>query len=258
MRMMFETTAASYSYQNMGDQEYLHITIMAINVFVGNILLLNYLVAIMSTTYGLMLESGSFLFKVNLYNYCERYMIGFHNKAYGELVLHPAPISLLTAPMVICLFLPANLLEKVFEGFSHFMYWLENLIFVCMFFCFEILLVPAVYFKNFIVIIWASNGLFTTIFYSLFWILGGIPLSLYIAVRDVWYFLEILAMPMGCRQSRGLTDELQTEEPDFEMLARVYNEARETVIEKYEEIKLEVKGVKDEVGEKKSIDGRLY
>lgn len=65
-------------------------------VYMSNILLLNYLIAIMSTTYSAMLESGSFMFKVNLYNYCERYLIAFGNKGYGELAIHTAPISMLT------------------------------------------------------------------------------------------------------------------------------------------------------------------
>jgi hypothetical protein len=195
LRMMFENTAASYSYQGMGDMEYVHIVVMALNVFIGNILLLNYLVAIMSTTYGLMLESGSFLFKVNLYNYCERYMIGFKNLAYGELVFHPAPISVLVSPVVLlCFMLPSELMEKVSIGFSYTMHWLENLIFLCLFFVYEILLVPLVYFKNFVIIIWASMGLFTTIFNAIFWIFGGIPLSIYIALRDVYYLFLILTM----------------------------------------------------------------
>jgi hypothetical protein len=237
-RMMFETTAASYSYQKMGSMEFIHIGLMALNVFIGNILLLNYLVAIMSTTYGLMLESGSFLFKVNLYNYCERYMIGFRNLSYGELVLHSAPISIIAAPLLIlCMVVPIDKMIKVSAGFSYMMYWLENIIFVFIFFIYELSLVPLVYVKNFVIIIWASMGLFTTIFNAMFWIVGGIPLSIYIALRDVVYFIRILSMTNGCRAASDLNDEMEGEDQDAEMVTRVYNETRETVIEYYEEIK---------------------
>jgi len=91
----------------------------------SNILLLNYLIAIMSTTYGAMLESGSFMYKVNLYNYCERYLIAFNNRAYGELALHAAPISVLTTPvMILALILPEKFMVYISTYYSYFMHWL--------------------------------------------------------------------------------------------------------------------------------------
>ena len=61
---------------------------------------MNYLIAILSTTYENMKETGIFRYKVNLYQYRERYMIAFSDKSYGEIVLHAPPLSYLTLIMI--------------------------------------------------------------------------------------------------------------------------------------------------------------
>jgi len=57
--------------------------------------MLNFMIAILSTTYENMLESGSFQYKCSLFEYCERYMIAFEEESLGEIVIHPPPINLL-------------------------------------------------------------------------------------------------------------------------------------------------------------------
>ena len=96
-----------------------------------------------------MIQSGSFMYKVNLYNYCERYLIAFESVGYGELAIHSAPISMLMAPLMIFSFiLPEKIMVKVTPYYSYFMYWLENIIFIIAFLVVEILMVFPVYAKN--------------------------------------------------------------------------------------------------------------
>ena len=45
------------------------------NVFVANIFLLNYLIAILSTVYELMIEKGEFSYKQSKYEFIEKYSI---------------------------------------------------------------------------------------------------------------------------------------------------------------------------------------
>lgn len=49
---------------------------LILHVMISNILMLNYLIAILSESYATMLDKGIFLYKVYLYQYCERYMVG--------------------------------------------------------------------------------------------------------------------------------------------------------------------------------------
>ena len=129
-----------------------------IHIFIVNILLLNFMIAILSNTYGEMLESGNFLYKCSLYEYCERYMTGFKDKRYGQLVLHPPPIN------VFCIFLlpftvSKDRMEKFSEYFSYAIFWVENTMLIVGFIAFEMCLVPLVFIMSYVNIILGSNNL---------------------------------------------------------------------------------------------------
>ena len=80
---MFDGLMASYSYKGFGEYEMLHMFMIWFHIFIANILLLNYLIAILSESYSEMLDKGKFLYKVYQYQYCERYMVGLANFTHG-------------------------------------------------------------------------------------------------------------------------------------------------------------------------------
>ena len=143
----------------MGDRELLHSILMAFHVFFSNILLMNYLIAILSTTYENMKETGIFKYKVNLYQYCERYMIAFNDRSYGELVLHAPPLSYMTIILFPLLF-SEKAMMKISKWFSYLMFWVENTVLLMMFLFIEVafLMLPA-YIKIWYNIIKISNGI---------------------------------------------------------------------------------------------------
>lgn len=47
----------------------MHTIFMVLHIYIANIFMLNYLVAILSTVYELMMEKGDFKFKCYKYNY---------------------------------------------------------------------------------------------------------------------------------------------------------------------------------------------
>lgn len=59
--------------------EEIHTTFMFLHIYIANIFLLNYLVAILSTVYSDMMEIGEFSFLCNKYLYIERYNIAFQD-----------------------------------------------------------------------------------------------------------------------------------------------------------------------------------
>ena len=78
LQMMIDTTLAAYDYEGVGrGEEHLYMALVAANLMMLSILLLNYLIAILSEAYGRMLEKGAFLFKCMQYNYCERFIFAF-------------------------------------------------------------------------------------------------------------------------------------------------------------------------------------
>ena len=104
---LFNDAMGVFDYNNMEGRDISHSLLTIFCVFFQNILLLNYLIAILSTTYIKMKESGIFRFKCNLHSYCERYLIAFNEEGYGEFLVHPPPISYLMA-----IFLPFSCSRK--------------------------------------------------------------------------------------------------------------------------------------------------
>lgn len=70
----------------------------------SNIFLMNYLIAILSTVYNYMVEIGEFEFRVNKYEFIEKYSVPMLEVGYRELVLHPPPLNFFTIPLYFGIF----------------------------------------------------------------------------------------------------------------------------------------------------------
>mgnify|MGYP001557908290 CR=1 FL=1 len=170
----------------------MHSCLTIFTVFFANVLLLNYLIAILSTTFNNMRETGIFRYKCNLFYYCERYMIAFSDKSYGEMVLHPPPLSYLTIWMV--LFLPfKGGMVYISKFFSYLMYWIENSILLGCFLILEMLFMPFAYLKIWFNILKSTSGVIRTIINCLVWAIIGVPMILFLVFRDFIYMMRILS-----------------------------------------------------------------
>jgi hypothetical protein len=176
----------------MEGRELSHSILLIGHVFFSNILLMNYLIAILSTTYENMKQSGIFKYKVNLYQYCERFMIAFSDRSYGEIVLHPPPLSYLSALMIPFL-VSSKAMAFLSKGFSYFMFWLENVFFIGGFIGFEVAIMPVAYVKVWINIIRNSMGVLNTILNCIVWLLIGLFMMIFLLIRDVGYLIKILS-----------------------------------------------------------------
>ncbi len=197
--------------------------------------MLNYLIAILSTTYENMKQSGIFKYKVNLFLYSERFMISFNDPHYGQMVQHPPPFTYLNI-VLIPFIVSRRFFEKVSVWFSFFMYWVENVIYLLSFIIYEALLLPLAYFKIlFYNIPHCSIGFGRTICNTVVWLLLGLFVCLWFIIQDCWYLLRILAKTRGCRI--GMANELDDTERPPEFRANIYNEVRESLIYIYLELK---------------------
>jgi len=107
-RTMFDAILATYDYENTYPKELSYSILMICHVLFSHVILLNYLIAILTLTYEKMKQSGVFHYKCNLFQYCERYLIAFEDPAYGQIIVHPAPLN-----FAALLLLPAICNRKV-------------------------------------------------------------------------------------------------------------------------------------------------
>lgn len=228
---IFDGFLASYTYGSVKNYELEHMVLIIIHIFAGNIVLFNYLIAILSSTYGELLESGQFQFKVKLYRYCERYITAHQYEAYRELVLYPAPICVLNFPVVLGSLMGETISAKVNDSYSYFIFWIENVFFFTGFFVFELLLMIPVYFKNLYVMMAYSPGIFTAMFNAVKWAILGPFYELMLIMLDIQLLFELCMMHGGCKV--GMVDELYEAPMDTEQQVELFNQVRRTAIEVY-------------------------
>ena len=230
MRTLFDATIGQYDYTGMEGRVLSYSILLISHVFFANIILMNYLIAILSTTYENMKQSGIFRYKVNLYQYCERFMTAFSEPSYGEIVLHPPPLSylsLLMAPFLVS----KKAMSYMSKAFSYLMFWIENLLFIFGFLVFEVCISPIAYIKVWVNLIKNSMGVLNTIVNCSVWLLIGIFVMLFLIARDVTYLMKILGHHDGCKA--GKVDELAEDPIDPNLKIQIYNETRATVISLY-------------------------
>jgi hypothetical protein len=206
VRYLFDAALGQYSYAGMGDRTTLYSILLIIYVFFANILLMNYLIAILSTTYENMRDTGIFRYKVNLYQYCERYMVAFSDEAYGEIVLHPPPLSYLTIlmlPFLIC----TRAMVYISKFFSYLMFWIENLFFIIAYLLLEVILLPLAYIKIWFNIIKNSMGVLRTILNCFIFAIIGVVMMVFIFFSDMFNLIRILCYHRGCREHLKLDEE---------------------------------------------------
>lgn len=212
--------------------------------------MLNFMVAILSTTYENMLESGSFKYKCTLFEYCEKYMIAFEEKNIGEIVVHPPPINMLCTLIFPFFLLPETQFKKwmpkICEAFSKTNFWIENIFLLVLFIIFELFLTPFVYLKSFYTIIYSTNGLFSVIANVFKWAALGPLLMMLVLCKDVVNLINILRMHDGCKayKEQGDGDD-EDEGIDGEQRVMLFNEVRHVVITHYLKQRYELLGGAD-------------
>ena len=146
---MFDAVLGAYQYDiRLKPINYyeIHALIMIFHLYIANIFLLNYLVAILSTVYGDMGEKSTFYYRVFKYKYIERYTIAFKDlNGYSELIIHAPPINV----FLLTLLPFAQNREKMLKYsklFSKINFWFENIFLMGSQLMSELYLAPVVYF----------------------------------------------------------------------------------------------------------------
>jgi len=189
--------------------------------------------------------SGIFAFKVNLYSYCERYMIAFKDRAYGEMVIHPPPLSFLVAVLLPFSFSRATM-KKMAKGVSFAIFWIENIVYIVLFIALEILISPIAFGK-----IWwkmidmlktsafdgeqdGKRAMCRSCLYLILWFFTGPFIMIWILLLDLINFIVILTHHDGFIRTQE--QEKAENKIDDELKIRIYNEIRVITISWFKKI----------------------
>jgi len=226
VRTLYDASLAIISYEKMENRILSYSVLIIFYVFMANILLMNFLIAILTTTYEQMKEKGVFFYKVNLFQYCERFLPAFNNRAYGEFTLHPPPLTYLVFPFSFFM-LSKRTVDCLTTFFALFMHWIENILVLLVFLFYSVMLTPFTFLKTFYHFSKFTKGFFRIFMFAL-WAVIGFPMSMFLVLRDVGYMIGMMSFHQGCKY--GIMDEkVDTELPD-EVKLYVINEIRCSVI----------------------------
>ena len=147
LRTLYVAMLGGFQYTALPNYEMSNSILTTFHVFLSNIFLINFLVAILSATYENMIDYGEFNYKCNLYEYIEKYSIAMLDEyGYSELIYHPPPLNLFSIFIWPAVFSP-SIMKQAARGFSKMMFWLENVLYIMIFMISEVLLSPIIYFK---------------------------------------------------------------------------------------------------------------
>ena len=217
------------------------------HIFFLGILMLNFMIAILTMAYRRMRRSGDFMYKCTLFQYCERYQCAFLDPAYGDLVMHSAPINILC--VLLLPFIPSRkAMERISGYFSILVFWVENIMFIASFVAIEIFLIP---FSCVIIsfnLFFSSETQLLRVVNVTLWFFLWIPILALIFLRDVFSLIWILAQHDGCKSK--LSHEIPDEEMPRDKQIDVFNNLRVAVIQMYCKIKNDSKEFGDNTSTK--------
>lgn len=225
-RSLFDTMLGNYGYAVTNEDEYLHVGVLIIHIFISNIFLLNYLIAILSTVYEKAEELGNFAYQSNKYQYIERYQIAMQDEwGYEELVVHPPPINYLTGLLYLSVF-KDNMMLRSSKSFSKVIFWLENLCFyIVWMLVYEALLIPLIYIKLVYSIMRVESNKLNAFFLVFVWLIIG-PVYLVLGlIKDMYYYFKVL---YDYHEHDG-EDVVQVREDELQDKIVIYNEVVDTM-----------------------------
>lgn len=207
LKSLFDAFIGNWDYTENPNYIMSFSIIMMLHVFLSNIFLMNYLIAILSTVYTIMREEGEFSYKKKKYQFIEKYSIPLLDKhGYAELVIHPPPFNAFTiflTPFAV----HRKAMKAVGGCFGKVIYWVENFFYIIGFFIYEWILVPFIFLKVFFNIIRLA-GILMFLPLLLVWILVGPFLLIFDVLKDTGYFIATLCnYQIKNDQSRAMDEE---------------------------------------------------
>ena len=101
-REMIDYFLANYAIKQMGNYTTSHSILVMIHVIISNIFLLNYLVAILTTVYEIMIKNGDFYSIEYQYIFITKYLKSLEERnGYEMFIMIPPPMNYLVLPLVL-------------------------------------------------------------------------------------------------------------------------------------------------------------
>lgn len=109
---------------------------------------------------------------------------------YAEFVIHPPPLNYFSLFIAWCV-IKRTWMKTAAEIFSKVIFWFENLLYIILFFGYEVVLIPFIFFRV-IFNVFKLAGFFRFLYIFFIWLVFGFLTLVYYALKDTFYYIRIL------------------------------------------------------------------
>ena len=196
-----------------------------IHIFIAAVLLLNFLIAILSSVYEMTKQDGDFSYRSNVYQYSEKYRIPLEDPVYGELVYHPVPVSLVGLALLpfMC---KKECALKVARSLGLLIFWSENFFLIILFLIYSLLILFFIYFKQIYTLFVAPIVLKKKVLGILTWIIIGFPILIITAFLDTYRFTVLFCFHIETTTNE---EEINKKQEEVKFYNEIYKQMREII-----------------------------
>ncbi len=153
MRSLFDLMVTNWYYRDLKNFNTAHSVFVIFHVMITNVFLLNYLIALLSTVYNIMLERGEYSYKALKYNFYEKFKSVLSDESgIAIMYINPPPLNFFSCLLIpfLCCQKPrpdkSTILQTVSHRVSKIIYWFENVAMCFVNFLMSLFVVPVIYF----------------------------------------------------------------------------------------------------------------
>ena len=207
-------------FDDLGSRELSFSILIHIHIFIAGVLLMNFLIAIITTVFEDIRQTGDFSYQSNVYQYSDKYIQPILDRNFTELACHPAPMSLIGYGLIPFICSPTTA-RKVGQWLGLIVFWLENIAIILAFFIYLLILMPFIYIRMFLNILRATIHPKMKILCSILWILIGLCILFIICFKDTIVFIMLL--------TKNVKVIKENEEESQRRIIGIYNEVLDSM-----------------------------
>eukprot|EP00347_Sterkiella_histriomuscorum_P009391 403341390 len=191
MREMIDYFIGNYEVKYMAKYGTSHSILVIVHVVISHIFLMNFLVAILTQVYEIMIKNGDFYAIQYSFVFVTKYIKAMNeDNGYDKLILFPPPLNFFLIPLILAT--PSEKLTRKISTFIEYtFFWIENLCLIILIMIYFMTLDFFIYVKLFFQLT-GVEGIPKKLFYSTLWALFGYIFLIKINLEDTCVFFNIL------------------------------------------------------------------
>lgn len=175
----------------MGKYTTSHSILVIVHVVISHIFLMNFLIAILTQVYEVMIQNGDFYAIQYSFVFVTKYIKAMNEEnGYEKLILFPPPLNFFVIPLLLAS--PSETISKAISKYlGYIFFWLENIFLLVLHFLYFVALDFFIYVKVLLQLTYIE-GMYKKVAVCVLWAITGFVFLLKLNLEDTCVFFNIL------------------------------------------------------------------